>query len=80
MFCAERKRFVKNCGLLTGERVGDNIQKISPILAKRTDFLVYKAQVLVGVTGFEPSFAPIVFQNPLLSLFQKIQRRLFHSF
>ena len=49
--CAERQRFVKNRGLLTGERVGDNKQKNSPHLAKRTDFLVHKAQILVGMTG-----------------------------
>ena len=55
MSCAERKRFVKKCGLLTSEHFGDNKQKISPNLAKRTDFLVHKAQVLVGVTGFEPA-------------------------
>ena len=45
----------KNCGLLISERFRDNKQKISPILAKRTDFLVHKAQVLVGMTGFEPA-------------------------
>ena len=32
--CAEKKRFVKNCGLLTGERVGDNKQKTVLILRK----------------------------------------------
>ena len=53
--CAERKRFVKNCGLLTGERVGDNKQKICPNLTKRTDFLVHKTQILVGMTEFEPA-------------------------
>jgi len=42
--CAERKRFAKNCGLLAKEQIGDNKQKISPNLAKRTDFLVQKAQ------------------------------------
>ena len=52
---AERKRFAKNCGILTKEQVGDNKQKISPNLMKRTDFLVHKAQILVGVTGFEPA-------------------------
>ena len=55
MSCAERKRFAKNCGLLAKEQVGDNKQKISPNLMKRTDFLVHKAQILVGVTGFEPA-------------------------
>ena len=30
-------------------------KKISPNLMKRTDFLVHKAQILVGVTGFEPA-------------------------
>ena len=55
MSCAERKRFVKNCGLLAQGQVGDNKQKISPNLMKRTDFLVHKAQFLVGVTGFEPA-------------------------
>ena len=55
MSCAEAKRFAKKCGLLMGEQVGDNKQKISPNLAKRTDFLVHKAQILVGVTGFEPA-------------------------
>ena len=40
--CAERKRFVKNCGLLAQEQVGDNKQKISPNLMKRTDFLCIK--------------------------------------
>ena len=49
MSCAERKRFVKNCGLLAQEQVGDNKQKISPNLMKRTDFLVHKAQILVRV-------------------------------
>ena len=48
MSCAERKHFAKNCGLLTKEQVGDNKQKTSPNLMKRTDFLVYKAQILVG--------------------------------
>ena len=28
----------KNCGLLTSERFGDDKQKISPNLAKKTDF------------------------------------------
>ena len=46
MSCDETKRFDKNCGLLISERVGDNKQKISPNLAKRTDFLVHKAQIL----------------------------------
>ena len=55
MSCAERKRLLKNCGLSTRDYVGDNKQKISPNLAKRTDFLVHKAQILVGVTGFEPA-------------------------
>ena len=50
MSCAERKRFVKKCGLLTSEHFGDNKQKISPNLAKRTDFLVHKAQVLVAIS------------------------------
>ena len=36
--CAERKRFAKKRGLLIQERIGDNKQKISPNLAKRTDF------------------------------------------
>ncbi|MBQ3064398.1 MAG: hypothetical protein IJC99_06330 [Clostridia bacterium] len=30
--------FAKNCGLLISERFRDNKQKISPNLAKRTDF------------------------------------------
>ena len=55
MSCAERKRFAENCGLLAREQVGDNEQKISPNLTKRTDFLVHKAQILVGVTEFEPA-------------------------
>ena len=29
----------------------ENKQKISPYLTKRTDYLVHKAQILVGVTG-----------------------------
>ena len=45
----------KNSGFLATERIGDNKQKISPNLAKRTDFLVQKAPILVGVTGFEPA-------------------------
>ena len=49
------KAFCKKCGLLMGEQVGDNKQKISPNLAKRTDFLVHKAQILVEVTGLEPA-------------------------
>ena len=53
--CAEKKRFVKNCGLFAKEQVGDNKQKISPNLTKRTDFLVHKALFLVEVTGFEPA-------------------------
>jgi len=53
--CVERKRFAKNCGLLAKEQTGDNKQKISPNLMKRTDFLVHKAQILVGMTGFEPA-------------------------
>ncbi len=47
--------WAKNCGLGMRERVGNNKQKISPNLAKRTDFLVRKSQILVGVTGFEPA-------------------------
>ena len=40
--CAERKRFAENCGLLAKEQVGDNKQKISPNLTKKTDFLCIK--------------------------------------
>ena len=36
--CAERKRLGKNCGFWGKEQNGDNKQKISPNLAKRTDF------------------------------------------
>ena len=77
MSCAERKRFVKKCGLLTSEHFGDNKQKISPNLAKRTDFLVHKAQVLVGVTGFEPAAST---SQTLKCRFFPYSTRLFEAF
>ena len=49
MSCAERKRFAENCGLLAKEQVGDNKQKISPNLTKKTDFFVHKELILVRV-------------------------------
>ena len=38
----KQNTMAKNCGLLIAERIRDNKQKISPNLAKRTDFLCKK--------------------------------------
>ena len=60
-----------------GEQVGDNKQKISPNLAKRTDFLVHKAQILVGLfipdllKGKEPRLTKHIPKVPKMLVFTK---------
>ena len=49
MSCAEKNVLLKKRGILAQEKIGDNKQKISPNLAKRTDFFVHQALILVRV-------------------------------
>jgi len=56
--CAERKRFVKNCGFLAQEQVGNNKQKISPNLMKRTDFCAQSTNLVAHMQLYPNTKCP----------------------